>query len=328
MSTSKLSSYFTPEGVLTCLNPTTEPIEANISPEDVFPGFCRSGVMIEYGSLGVLRFICAYAKIPTPALNSATSSQGAFAACLKRISDFYSDPDGGKPITSEDAFHLLRLHVHGGGLNRWKDGLKSGVFVTQDGVVIGRTEPKPAIKLEKDGKGRWERPPWLYSFSSEMTKVCDRLCALNLERIFELCPDIESTYQRQSRFITHLINLVQVSIMHGVVEHITGLGGKEIEATPSTYRWRGIPSSDLKLYEELALYANPARSWHRMGCAGKVELGPTDVAMPILNFGPMALPSINTMTPATPFTKASVFAALGKRKATTDSPQAPVDPQP
>jgi len=329
MSTSKLCSYFTPDGALTCLHPLSDAIDAVVSCEDTFPGFCRSGAMIEFGSLGVLRFICSYAKIPTPVLNSVTSSQGAFGVCLKRISDFYSDPNSNKPITSEDAFHLLRLHVHGGGLNRWRDGLKSGVFVTQDGVVIGRTEPKSAIKLEKDAKGRWERPPWLHSFSSEMTKVCDRLSAINIERICELCPDVDSAYQRQSRFINHLINLVQVSIMHGAVDHIASLGGTDIETTPSTYRWRGIPSANGVLFDELSRYANPAIAWAVLkdgNTLGRVQCGPTDVAVPVLTFGPIAMPTIAPLS-TTPFTKASVFATLGKRK-TTDSQQDPAVPGP
>lgn len=296
MSSSDITSYFTTGGVLAVLSPTCPTIDATVNPEDSFPGFCRSGAMIQYGSLGVFRFLCAYANIPTPVLNSVTSSQGAFGNCLRRISEFYSDPKGDKQITAEDAFHLLRLHIHGGGLRRWKDGLRSGIFLSQDGVVLGKTEPKSAIHLEMTEKGRWERPPWLHSFSSEMTKVCDRICALNLERIFELCEDVDSPYQRQSRFINHIINLAQVSIMAVAVDHITSHGGTDVETTPSTYKWRGIPAADSQLFEEL-----------------EREFSKRHPSLPPMLFGPMALPPIAT-APVTPFTKASVFASLGKRK--------------
>lgn len=294
MSASDIETFFTTEGELSKFPSLPTDLDAVVETEDSFPGFCKGGVMIQYGSVGVFRLICGYAKIPVPILNSTTSSVAAFASCLRRVSEFYSDPSS-DPISAEDAFNLLRLHIHGGGVRRWKEGLRTGVYLTQDGTIIGRTTPKKAQNLEMTEAGRWKRPPWLHSFSAEITRATNRLCVLNQARIAELCADIENQYQMQSRFIDHLINLIQANIAIRVIRFLTENGAEDIRTTPSTFRWRGFPTADAQLFRDLSAQCTP---------------------FPEVPFGPMAMPCIVGPT-TTPFTRASVFAGLGKRKAET-----------
>jgi hypothetical protein len=169
------------------------------------------------------------------------------------------------------------------------------VYLTQDGTIIGRTTPKKAQNLEMTEAGRWKRPPWLHSFSAEITKATNRLSSLNQARMAELCGDIENPYQMQSRFIDHLINLVQVNIAIRVVKFLADHGAEQIHTTPSTFRWRGYPNADAQLFRDLSAQCTP---------------------FPEVPFGPMALPCIMG-PPTTPFTRTSVFASLGKRKAAT-----------
>lgn len=300
MSAETLSSYLTSTGELLSLNPEAPVLDdISIQTEDVFPGYCKSGIMIRYGSLGVFRFIMQYIKYPTPILNSVLSSDAAFTSYLKKISDFYSSVDSA-PISSEDAFNLLRLYVHGGGMKRWVEGLKSGTFTTQDGTIIGKTTVKSGQKLEMNNLCRWERPPWLHAFSAEMEKACNYLCGKNLISLDELGPDLNNSYQKRSRFINHLISLVQLSIMVHVIPFLKSYNVRNIVTTPSTYQWHGVLTTDQVFFNELSNLCDFGTLLYK------------------LQFGPMAMPLIASTT--TPFTRTSVFASLGKRKlATMDS---------
>jgi len=304
MSIDNMSSYFA-GGVFTTLTPSAPPPSDDVTGDDVdaFPGYCKSGAMVQYGSLGIFRVIAQHSQIPTPVLNSLTSSWAAFGNCLKKISDFYSDPKS-DPISAEDAFNLLRLHVHGGGLKRWVEGLKTGVFATQDGVIIGKTKPKSGLHLEKNENGRWERPQWLHTFSAEMTKACNKLCSLNVKLLEEFCSDVEDTYQRQSRFVNHVVSLVQATVMVKVQKYLIERHAYELRITPSTVIWKGGDVACGELFDELSA-----------ACADLQA--PSGAAV---TFGPMAMPFL---APPVVLARNNFFAGLGKRKAAeplTDSP--------
>jgi hypothetical protein len=177
----------------------------------------RSGwdrIQLKFGPLQILECFSNHLKLPTPDLKGIVSSTFCFQARIREIIRFYSDPsDESKPITPEDAFNLLRLHAYGGGMRKWFQGLETGVFTTQDGVVIGKTNVKTVINNTKRDDKYWKRPMFLQALSRDITLVHEKMCDKNPCMMSMLCDDdipltiddSVSNFRRQSRTMTTML---------------------------------------------------------------------------------------------------------------------------
>jgi len=188
-----------------------------------------------------------------------------FNARLRQIAVFYSftEEDGRilDPITVEDAFNFLRLHVLGGGIKMWFGGLASGTFHTYDGRIIGHTKPKKFRNAEKSQDSpcapyRWKRPQGVQALCFELAKLGRLLYADNIKAATLLDTDkISPYYVMESRVVCDILLAVQKEIAVCAMDYLVSnevpdrLDGKEdgmmkASISPSSISWVQCPCCD------------------------------------------------------------------------------------
>lgn len=196
--------------------------------ETVDPGDRNYRIAIRGGGLSVFLQIAEDAGLLMPHLRKflRIDSPGVIEDACR----FYKRDD---PITKEDIVNLLRLHAYGGGMKAWVEGMSSGMFTTQGGVLIGTTTPKNIANGTKNTHGFWQRPYCIQQLCQELSKGCVFIAHANPLLMRELSADGENEFVIVSKTTTMVVQACQVHIMCNIASTIADIVEQFVEIAPN-----------------------------------------------------------------------------------------------
>ena len=221
-------------------------------------------LVFRYGPLGFLKLLAKRLQITTPHLDGLMSP-ALFQVRIREIVSFYSF-SAEDPISPEDAFNLIRLHVFGGGVKAWIAGFESQSFKTWGGCEIGKTTNKPLKNNTKQENGFWRRPWFLNTLVKEFDEITTKLFDANPLLQHILCSDIsddsETLYVRKSKVVTFVISSLQAYAASAVADVIIpavealGLSVSDMVISPRGVRLPGVCDRNRGLHTDLLDYGS------------------------------------------------------------------------
>lgn len=152
-----------------------------------------------------------------------------------KMINFYSAEQPDNKVTESDCVNMIRLHILGGGMKKWLEGMDTGTFYTQDGQLIGTTTPKNVSTIcrekqqNKLGYEVWPRPYEFGVLCTDIRKVAATIISLNADFGEKLCTPEMDRYARECRVISGIIGACQCHVASRIADVVGNLSGFHID---------------------------------------------------------------------------------------------------